>query len=60
MLLSHESIFNMYETNFILMDDHKYSLDEIENMMPFEREIYIALLQKKLKKEAQKQKSKNR
>lgn len=42
------------------MDDHKYSLDEIENMMPFEREIYIALLQKKLKKEAERQARKNR
>ena len=54
MLLSHDSIFNMYETNFILMDDHHYSLNEVEDMMPFEREIYIALLQKKLKKKASK------
>ncbi len=52
MSLSHDSIFNMYEMNFILMDEHKYSLAEIEDMMPFEREIYIALLQKKLKKRA--------
>jgi hypothetical protein len=35
------------------MDDHHYSLTEIENMIPFEREIYIALLQKKMKKQAQ-------
>ncbi len=42
----------MYELNFLLMDDHKYSLNEIENMIPFEREIYVAMLQKKLKKKA--------
>jgi hypothetical protein len=36
------------------MNDHNYSLSEIENMIPFEREIYIALLQKKMKKQAQK------
>jgi hypothetical protein len=26
------------------MQYHKYSLTEIENMMPWEREIYLALL----------------
>ena len=27
------------------MQYHKYSLTELENMMPWERDIYIALLQ---------------
>ena len=35
------------------MDEYKYSLAEIEDMIPYEREIYIALLQKRLKKDAQ-------
>ena len=35
------------------MDEYKYSLTEIEDMIPYEREIYIALLQKRLKKDAQ-------
>ncbi len=26
------------------MQYHKYSLEDIENMIPFEREIYIAML----------------
>jgi hypothetical protein len=30
--------------NFALMQYHKYSLEDIENMIPFEREIYIAML----------------
>ena len=37
--------------NFALMQHHKYSLTEIENMMPWEREIYIGLLQKYIKEE---------
>jgi len=37
--------------NFSLMKQHNYSLTEIENMMPFEREIYITLLQEHMKKE---------
>ena len=28
------------------MQHHKYSLTELENMMPSEREIYLVLLQK--------------
>ena len=35
---------NYYKLNFALMQYHKYSLTEIENMMPWEREIYLALL----------------
>ncbi len=31
-------------TNFNLMQHHKYSLTELDNMIPFEREIYVQLL----------------
>ena len=41
--LSHDSVFNYYKTNFALMQHHKYSLTELENMMPWEREVYIGL-----------------
>ena len=26
------------------MQHHKYSLSELENMMPFERQVYVSLL----------------
>jgi hypothetical protein len=35
------------------MQFHKYSLTELENMMPWEREIYIMLLVNYLKEENQ-------
>lgn len=35
--------------NFVLMNDFSVALGDIENMIPFEREIYIALLQKSQK-----------
>ena len=38
-------------TNFGLMQHHKYSLTELENMMPWEREIYLGLLQEHIKEE---------
>ena len=31
-------------TNFSLMQHHKYSLTELENMLPWEREIYVDML----------------
>ena len=34
----------MFRTNFAMMQHHNYSLTEIESMIPWEREIYIALL----------------
>jgi hypothetical protein len=37
--------------NFSLMQHHKYSLTEIENMIPWEREIYVNMLVNHLEKE---------
>jgi hypothetical protein len=33
------------------MQHHKYSLTEIENMIPWEREIYVSLLQRHVEEE---------
>lgn len=41
------------------MQHHKYSLTELENMMPWEREIYITLLLDYLKEEELKEKQAN-
>lgn len=39
--------------NFALMQYHKYNLSDIENMIPFEREIYVAMLINYLEEEKQ-------
>ena len=41
------------ETNFTLMENHNYSLSDLENMMPWEREVYVALLVNYLKEKEQ-------
>ena len=38
------------------MQHHKYSLTEIENMMPWERDIYVEMLINFIKDENEKQK----
>jgi len=61
MALSHESMVNYYKTNFQLMQHHKYSLSELEGMIPWEREIYIQQLLQYLEEEKERQKAaKNR
>jgi hypothetical protein len=35
------------------MQHHKYSLTELDNMIPYEREIYMGLLIKHIKEENQ-------
>ena len=57
--LYHESLYNHYTTNFALMQHHKYSLTELDNMIPYEREIYVTLLIDYIKKENEKQKQKH-
>jgi|TARA_B100000902_G_scaffold92574_1_gene95895 hypothetical protein len=39
------------------MQHHKYSLTELEDMMPWEREIYISLLLQWLEEEKERQKA---
>ncbi len=38
------------------MQHHKYSLTEVENLIPWEREIYIMLLMKWIEEENERQK----
>ena len=49
--MSHISLTSYYETFFAMMQHHNYSLTELENMMPWEREVYIGLLQEHIAEE---------
>jgi hypothetical protein len=53
--MSNESLLNYYKTNFAMVQHHKYSLTELEEMIPFERDIYITLLGEFIKEENQRQ-----
>tara|TARA_B100000427_G_scaffold306706_1_gene293648 strand:- start:121 stop:297 length:177 start_codon:yes stop_codon:yes gene_type:complete len=49
--MAHIDLESYYKLNFALMQHHKYSLTEIENMMPWERDIYLALLNQYIEEE---------
>jgi|TARA_A100000164_G_scaffold175529_1_gene155854 hypothetical protein len=49
--MAHNNLENYFRLNFAMMQYHKYSLTEIENMIPWERDIYVGLLQAHLEEE---------
>ena len=49
--MSHIDLESYFKLNFALMQHHKYSLTEIENMMPWERDIYVGLLNQHIEEE---------
>ena len=42
--MSHNNLANYYQVNFNLMQHHKYTLEDVENMIPFERAVYVQML----------------
>ena len=53
----HDSLANMYQLNFALMQHHNYSLTELEDMIPFERDIYVTFLKNFLEEQEEKQRN---
>ena len=49
--MAHIDLESYFKTNFALMQHHKYSLTELENMIPWEREVYLTLLQQYIEEE---------
>jgi len=43
-----------YKLNFQLIQQHQYSLEVLENMIAWEREIYVSLLHEHIKQENEK------
>ncbi len=58
-MLSHDSLANHYQTNFAMIQHHKWSLTELNNMIPFERQIYVTLLQQWIKEENERVRAQN-
>jgi len=50
-MLSVESLKIMYETNYGLIESKIFSLDALENMLPWERRVYIGLYIKSLEEQ---------
>ena len=52
--MGHDSLANHFKTNFSLIQHHKWSLTDIQSMMPWERYIYVDMLLDYIREEEQK------
>lgn len=52
-MVSYSNLTHYYKNIFALIQYHKYSLNDIENMLPYERDLYIGMLEDALRKEKQ-------
>tara|TARA_B110000879_G_C10885584_1_gene398548 strand:- start:127 stop:294 length:168 start_codon:yes stop_codon:yes gene_type:complete len=43
-MLSHTSLGNYYKTVFSMAQHHKYSIADIEDLLPYERDLYVDML----------------
>ena len=57
--MDHTNLESYYKINFAMIQHHKYSLTEIENMMPWERDVYVALLKQYIEEENLKRQQSN-
>ena len=57
--MAHTNLESYYKVNFALVQHHKYSLTDVENMIPWEREVYITLLKQHIEEEKLKQEQSN-
>jgi hypothetical protein len=58
-MFRYDNLKNIFETNFALMQHHKYSLSDLENMMPWEKSVYVNMLTQYIEEENEKIKQAN-
>ena len=49
-MMYHESLENYMQNNFTLLQHHNWTLSDIENMIPWEKQTYIKMLQNFIEK----------
>ena len=50
-------LMSYYKLIFSLTQFHKWSITEIQNLLPYEREVYVIMLNQHIEEEEQKAKS---
>tara|TARA_B100000941_G_scaffold290048_1_gene270920 strand:- start:799 stop:981 length:183 start_codon:yes stop_codon:yes gene_type:complete len=49
-MMYHDSLENYMENNFSLLQHHNWSLSDLENMIPWEKQTYLKMLQNLIEK----------
>lgn len=57
-MLAHNSLESYYQTQFAMVQHHKYTLTELESMIPYELDLYLTMLVEHMKMVEQAQNAK--
>ena len=49
-MMYHDSLENYMQNNFSLLQHHNWSLSDLENMIPWEKQTYVKMLQNYIEK----------
>ena len=49
--MQHDNLVNHYKTNLLLKKEYNFGIEELENMLPFERLVYTDLIRYKIEQE---------
>lgn len=52
-MLHHDHLVNFFQVMYTMKQNHGWDLTELENMLPWERQIYVAMLQRDVEAENQ-------
>jgi hypothetical protein len=55
-MMSHTNLFVYYQKIFGMAQHHKYSISDIENLIPYERDLYFDMLLEFIQSHNQKKK----
>jgi hypothetical protein len=58
-MFRYDNLKNIFDTNFALMHYHKYSLTELDSLVPWEKSIYVNMLMRHIEEENEKIKQLN-
>ena len=56
-MLSHTNLGNYYQTVFAIVQHHKYSITDVEGLLPYERDLYFGMLVDHIEKQNEAQKN---
>ena len=56
-MLSHTNLGNYYQTVFAMVQHHKYSITDVEGLLPYERDLYFGMLVEHIEKQNEAQKN---
>lgn len=51
--MTSDELMDLYKSDFLLVKEHNFRIEELDSMLPFQRRIYAALVMEYLNKKAQ-------